>query len=83
VLEKISKNIRSFLWEGGKPITNKFHLVNWKMVRKPLDKGGLAFRDLALMNVSLGAKIEWRLISRDSKWWKNLLIYNYFSKSRP
>jgi hypothetical protein len=59
VLNKISKNLRIFLWEGGKTNTKKFHLINWHMVCQPIDKGGLAIRNPSLMNEALGAKLAW------------------------
>jgi hypothetical protein len=67
VLDKISRALRSFLWAGGKTNTKKFHLLNWKQVFQPLNKGGLAIRDPTLMNTSLGAKLAWRLITGNTR----------------
>jgi len=75
--------LRSFLWVGGKTNTKKFHLLNWKQVYQPLNKGGLAIRDLALMNTSLGAKLVWCLITSNTDWWKETLLAKYFNTSRP
>jgi hypothetical protein len=83
VLDKISRALRSFLWAGGKTNTKKFHLINWKQVFQPLSKGGLAIRDPTIMNISLGAKLAWRLISGNPDWWKLALLNKYFHSSRP
>jgi hypothetical protein len=63
ILEKISKSIRYFLWAGGKIDTKKFHLVNWKQICQPYNKGGLAIKDPTIMNISMGAKLAWRLVT--------------------
>jgi hypothetical protein len=81
VLEQISRNIKYF-WEGGKSNTKKFHLINWPTVCQPMDKGGLAIRETSLMNIALGAKIAWRLVTGNSDWWKCTLLSRYFNRSR-
>jgi hypothetical protein len=62
--------------------TKKFHLLNWKQVFQPLNKGGLAIRDPILMNTSLGEKIAWHLIIGNADWWKTTLLAKYFNSSR-
>jgi hypothetical protein len=63
ILEKIGKSLRCFLWAGGKTNTKKFHLINWKQVCQPYNKGGLAIKDPTIMNISMGAKLAWRLVT--------------------
>jgi hypothetical protein len=82
VIDKFSKNLRTFLWEEGKTNTKKFHLVNWHMVFQPLENGGLSIRYPTLTNISLGVKIPWRLVSEPIYWWKSILISKYFSSPR-
>jgi hypothetical protein len=65
VEREISHQIQKFLWEGGKTSTKKFHLVNWRIVRAPKMNGGLGIKDPTLVNVALGAKLLWRMISGD------------------
>jgi hypothetical protein len=79
ILEKISRYFHNFLWEGGKSNTKKFHLINWHIVCQPSDKGGLAIQNPSLVNVSLGAKLAWHLISGPPDWWKSVLSAKYFS----
>jgi hypothetical protein len=82
ILEKISRALRCFLWAGGKTNTKKFHLINWKQICQPYNKGGLAIKDPAIMNRSLGAKLAWRLTTGKSDWWKLALLNKYFQTSR-
>lgn len=62
VAEQISKLLRDFLWQGRKGNENKMHLVNWDMVKKIKADGGLQIRDPALVNLTLGGNILWKLI---------------------
>jgi len=66
ILEKISKAIRCFLWAGGKTDTKKFHLINWKQICQPYNRGGLAIKDPVIMNLSMGAKLAWQLVTGNS-----------------
>jgi len=79
--KQISKLIRKFLWQGGKGNEHKFHLVNYNLVKQPKKLGGLAIKDLELMNLALGEKLVWRLLSNSNEWWKKSFIRKYFHKS--
>jgi hypothetical protein len=81
-LEKMSKVLQSFLWVGGKKNTKKFHLLNWKQVCQPINKGGLAIKYPILMKTSLGEKVVWSLIFGPRGWWKSTLLTKYFTSSR-
>ena len=63
VIISICKEIRKFLWQGGKVQTKKFHLVKWETVKRPKLQGGLGIRDPELVCKALGAKLVWRLVS--------------------
>lgn len=39
IIHRLSSLIQKFLWQGSKNNENKFHLVNWKVVRKPRNMG--------------------------------------------
>lgn len=71
--------IRRFLWQGGKIEKKKISLVSWKKVIAPYDKGGISIRHPVLMNTTLGDKIVWRLITRETSWWKKVLEHKYIS----
>jgi hypothetical protein len=72
ILEKISRVLWSFLWARGKTNTKKFHLLNWKQVFQPLNKGELSIMDPILMKNFLGENISWHLIIGNANWWKKL-----------
>ena len=57
IINSISKEIRRFLWQGGKVQTKKFHLVKWDMVKRAKNQGGLGIGDPELMNKAMGAKM--------------------------
>lgn len=53
---------RRFLW-GGVKEDSKISWVSWVNVCKPKSKDGLGVRDLLCVNLSLLAKLRWRLIT--------------------
>ena len=83
IVLEIEKEMKHFLWEGGKHNGNKkLHLVNWETVCKQKDRGGVEIKDLAAMNLALGAKIIWNLISGCRAWWKEALRKKYLIGTR-
>ena len=83
VINNISKEIRKFLWQGGKVQRKKFHLVKWDTVKNPKCRGGLGIRDPKQMNKSLGAKLIWRLVTSDKEWWKEVVRKKYIKRPKP
>ena len=74
VMQEITKEIRKILQQGGKSNgLKKFHLVNWDTVCSPKIYGGAGIRDSNLMNITLGEKILWTVVSGKKKWWKEIL----------
>jgi len=63
IMHQIAYEVRKFIWQVGKLNTKKFHLVNWKTLRAPKDRGGLAIKDSSLMKLAQGANIIWRMIT--------------------
>jgi hypothetical protein len=53
-------------------------LINWKVVIAPRDKGILGMKDTSLMNIEMGAKMIWRLITGKLDWWKKIISKKYF-----
>jgi hypothetical protein len=82
IMNQINLNIRKILWQGGKYNTKKYHLINWKTVRVPKDRGGLGIKDPALMNLAMGAKLLLRMIKHRIEWWKKILWKKYFRGAR-
>jgi hypothetical protein len=60
----------------------KFHMVNWSTVCAPKENGGLGIHDLEKINIALGEKILWRLVSDGNDWWKKAICNKYLSRNR-
>jgi len=73
MIQKIDALFRRFLWDGGKKIGRKLHLVSWAKVAKPISEGGLHFRDINSQNLALGAKLLWNLVLGNSTWSKKMI----------
>ena len=52
------------------------------MVCIPKICGGLGIRHPARMNLALGAKILWRIVSGEKGWWKEILRKKYMKGAR-
>ena len=72
-LEKIQ---RDFLWGGG-ALVQKPHLVRWNLVCLDKRKGGLGVRNLALMNIALLSKWNWRFANEREAFWKQVISHMY------
>lgn len=53
------------------------HLVSWDMVRRPTAEGGLQIRDPSLVNLALGGKILWKMVSEPNHQTNNTLMLKY------
>jgi hypothetical protein len=82
IKKSLARAIQKLLWQGGKSNTKIFHLENWNLVRAPKDNGKLGVWDPEVMNLSLGAKILWRMVPRKNKWWKKALVKKYMEGNR-
>lgn len=77
--KKMELIIRGFLWQGGKQENKKFSLVKWEQVTLPYEQRGLSIRLPGLINVALGMKIIWRMITGKESWWKKTLAIKYMN----
>jgi hypothetical protein len=82
VMHKLSQQLRKFLWQGGKGNATKFQLVNLAILRAPKEHCEIGIKDPSLMNLALGAKFLWRLISSQNSWWKRILPKNCFPSEK-
>eukprot|EP00253_Pinus_taeda_P010187 PITA_10187 len=80
--QKMERILRHFLWQGGKTAKSKFNLVGWKSIIQAQEKGGLGIRSPKFLNLALGAKIVWRLITGPTMWWKKVLELKYLNCTR-
>eukprot|EP00253_Pinus_taeda_P023772 PITA_23772 len=65
ITDQISCLIRNFLWSGGKGNSNRFQLVNWELVKRPINEGGLQIRDPLQANLALGCNGKKTWLWRD------------------
>lgn len=72
VYQEIDCVKRNFLW-GSIPEKQKMHLVNWDTVILPKDHGGLGIHETKPQNLTLIAKLNWRLLSKNSSPWAQVL----------
>jgi hypothetical protein len=82
IMKQIDLNIRKYLWHGGNSNTKKYHLINWKITKAPKYINGLGVKESSLMNMAIGAKLQWRIIIGRFKWWKKISWKKYFSGAR-
>jgi hypothetical protein len=82
MIQKINALFKRFLWEGGKQIRRKIHLISWGKVTKPISEGDHNLRDLNAQNLALGAKLLWNLVSGKSTWSKKAIWKKYFHGQR-
>jgi hypothetical protein len=82
IKKELAKITRKFLWQGGKDNEKKFHMVNWAITCAPKENGGLGIRDPEKINLALGAKVIWRIITGGKEWWKKALCSKYMTTNR-
>lgn len=74
ICDSIEKLIRKFIW-GGKD--RNCHLVNWKTILLPKERGGLGLRNLYHMNLAFLAKVGWRMLHEEDSLWVQMLRGKY------
>jgi hypothetical protein len=74
-IQGMEKIRRSFFWQGGR-LKKKYHLVKWEKVCRAKKYGGLCFKDLRWMNVSLLCKWWW-LLETGKGLWQDIVRLKY------
>lgn len=64
----IEKAQRQFIW-GDSAQQRRVHLINWKILCKPRNAGGLSFKNLSRMNEALLLKIGWKVLTKPRDLW--------------
>ena len=76
VLSSIDKINRNFVW-GSTNEVKRMHMVSWKKITKPKARGGLGVHDAKGRNVSLAAKLCWRMDQSTNAKWAEVLRKKY------
>ncbi|KAL2226578.1 UNVERIFIED_CONTAM: putative ribonuclease H protein [Sesamum indicum] len=63
VTNEIEKRLRNFLWKG--PTNSGYAKVAWKKLCRPVDEGGLGFKDINTLNRALMTKKLYEIIQCD------------------
>eukprot|EP00253_Pinus_taeda_P036647 PITA_36647 len=82
IIKRMEELIRNFLWKGGKQNEKRIPLVNWEIVSRPLQEGGLNFKNLSMQNLAMGAKMIWKIIAPKPGWVQLALWRKYFRGQR-
>ena len=92
ISDHISSLMRNFLWKGGHGNDNRFHLISWDTVKRPLIEGGLQIRDPLHANLAMGCKLLWQLYAEPNhpvsqifkiKYLKNQSIKHFTMEKNP
>ena len=76
VMSSLNKEIRMLLQHGGKDSQNKFHILNWEIVRTEKIRGVVG-HEPRLMNIELGTKMLCRIVTGKEEWWKEIIHKKY------
>ncbi|XP_058746836.1 uncharacterized protein LOC131619795 [Vicia villosa] len=76
IIKEITRIQSNFLW-GGSEELRKIHWVSWKALCLPVEKGGLGFRRVGVVNEDLLNKWRWRILDEEKALWYKVLKARY------
>lgn len=78
--KELTSILRHFWWKGNNLDNNKkpLCLSAWDKLCIPKGAGGLGFRDLSTLNLSLITGLGWRLLTNPEALWAKILKGKYF-----
>ncbi|KAL2252845.1 UNVERIFIED_CONTAM: hypothetical protein Sindi_0079200 [Sesamum indicum] len=80
VINEIEKRLRTFLWKG--TTSSGYAKVAWKDVCRPMDEGGLGFKDISTLNRALMSKKLCDVIQCDrTSIWRKILRLRPFLRT--
>lgn len=66
---------------GGGTLEKKFHLVNWSIVCRSKEKGGLGICSLSSLNRALLGKWHWHFVLEANSAWRRFIKLKYETES--
>jgi len=79
-LNNIDKVNQIFLWATTDE-TKKMHMISWKKVARPKCRGGLGIQEARGKNLTLVAKLCWRMEKSRNVGWAEVLRKKYMTGS--
>ncbi|CAN1844818.1 Putative ribonuclease H protein At1g65750 [Linum perenne] len=80
ICEGIDRKIHNFIW-GSTDGVRKIHNINWEMVCRPKNLGGLGLRSARELNQAFLMKLVWGVLSRPEDLWVKVLVSKYLKHS--
>jgi hypothetical protein len=75
---KLDMAFKNFWWGFPKDKSHNLPLLSWNSLCLPKDQGGLGFRLMNDVNISLISKFGWKLLSAHNCLWVSLFKTKYF-----
>ncbi|KAK8498493.1 hypothetical protein V6N11_030666 [Hibiscus sabdariffa] len=72
----MEKLIHHFVW-GSSNVTSGLPLVKWETIQKPIEDGGLGFKNLHQQNMTFLLKIGYQFVCDVDKLWVQVLRAKY------
>ena len=77
VTSSLDKMFKNFWWGFPKEKSRNLSLKSWRSICLPKSDGGLGFKRMHDFNLSLVAKLGWKLLSSSNCLWVNQLLSKY------
>ena len=71
-----------FIW-GSSGEQRKIHLMNWDLICRPKDCGGLGIRKSAWVNEAFMMKMAWGLLANEEDFWMKIIRGKYLPHGVP
>ena len=80
--EKLDKINRDFLWGYSSQEKKRMHMVGWSKIIRPKEQGRLGIQAVKAKNLTLPAKLNWRMYQKKDALKAKVILGKYCSQSR-
>lgn len=77
---KRMNDIQTDFWWGKHTNSKGIYIKSFDFLCKPIDQGGLGFKEDNKVNQAMISRISWRLVSNPDNLWDQILKRKYFKK---